>query len=316
MTETIPVESAMDSADELIQIETSYGVFWTRENDFVNDQLKNFGGHQRSELGMIRSLSRKGDVLLDVGAHIGTFCIPLAQHVGESGRIFAFEPIPDSHRILEKNIAENNLAGRATAINALISDDASDYKVHISHDHTSAAYFVPVEDTKDQQEPPANTGEARDSGATAIHLDSWGLKGEAPLERLDVIKVDTEGMELRVLRSAAGLIERFRPVIMAEMSGAHLARSGDSVKEVGKFLRKRGYRFYRNLGPRHAQNEEFELAKLWNPVHVSELYDLVAVHAESDRHPSKARSALPAFLRWIWTRSISLLGAVKRRLFG
>ena len=306
----------MDSADKLIQIETPYGVFWTRENDFVNDQLRNFGGHQRSELGMIRSLSREGDVVLDVGAHIGTFCIPLAQHIGDSGRLFAFEPMPSSHRILEKNIAENDLAGRATAINALISDDASEYQAHISHDHTSAAYFVPAGSAADQQKSAADTGEAGNSAVATIHLDNWGLESKAPLERLDVMKVDTEGMELRVLRSAAGLIERFRPVVMVEISGDFLARSGDSVREIERFLRKHGYRFYRNLGPRHAHNEEFELAKLWSPAHVSDLYDLVAVHPESDRHPNKARSALPAFLRWIWTRSNNLLGAIKRRLFG
>ena len=58
-------------------------MFWTRQVDFVNQQLREYGGHQRSELGMIRALSREGDVILDVGAHIGTFSVPLAQHVGE-----------------------------------------------------------------------------------------------------------------------------------------------------------------------------------------------------------------------------------------
>ena len=43
-----------------------------------------------------------------------------------------------------------------------------------------------------------------DAGLETVHLDSWGLEGDSKLERLDIMKVDTEGMELRVLESAAG----------------------------------------------------------------------------------------------------------------
>ena len=50
----------------LISIETPYGVFWTREVDFVNQQLREYGGHQRGELGMIRAFAREGDVILVV----------------------------------------------------------------------------------------------------------------------------------------------------------------------------------------------------------------------------------------------------------
>ena len=129
----------MDSADDLVQFDTPYGIFWTREHDFVTSQLREFGGHQLSELGMIRSLSRQGDVILDVGAHIGTFCIPLAKHIGSSGRIHAFEPTPDSYRLLLRNIDANDLAERARATNALISDAKVEYAVHYSSDHSCAA---------------------------------------------------------------------------------------------------------------------------------------------------------------------------------
>ncbi len=302
----------MDSADELIHFDTPNGVFWTRKHDFVNAQLRDLGGHQLSELGLMRSLSKEGDVILDVGAHIGTFCIPMAKHVGASGRVYAFEPTPESYRILNKNIEANGLETQALATNALISDREDDYSVHYPSDHTSAAYFVPLGESESSSKTPGDGS----VDVSTIHLDSWGLSGETALERLDVLKVDTEGMELGVLRSASALIERFQPVIMAEISNAHLARAGDSARDVGKFLKKRGYRFYRNLRPRHAQNEDFEFARIWNPSHVTDLYDLVAIHRDSERHPSSARSPLPTFIRYFLARLKNLPGGIRRRLLG
>lgn len=301
----------MDSADDLVQFDTPHGIFWTRENDFVNKQLRDLGGHQLSELGMIRSLSREGDVILDVGAHIGTFCIPLAKHIGVSGRVYAFEPTPDSYRILRRNIEANSLADNLTATNALISDKKIEFAVHYSSDHSSAAYFVPVGEAESNGDRP----ESKPVAVDTVHLDTWGLSGEAPLERLDVLKVDTEGMELRVLRSASALIERFQPVIMVEICNDHLARSGDSATDVGKFLKARGYRFYRNIGPRHARNEEFELARIWSPSHVTDLYDLVAIHRNSERQPRGARGPLPTFIGYLLARLKDLPGWIKRRFF-
>ena len=308
------VVNQSESSQELVKIETPHGVFWTRKVDFVNHQLREYGGHQRGELGMILNFSRKGDVVLDVGAHIGTLSIPLARHVGAQGRVFSFEPTPESYRILKKNIAANGFEDRVTPINALISDKKGEYTAHVKGDHTSAAYFVPSEpvvEASERSDIPADQ-----TAPETLHLGSWGLEGDSKLERLDVMKVDTEGMELRVLESARGLIERFRPVIMAEVSAAHLMRVGDSIGELEKFLRGFGYDFYFNLGPRHAETEDFELARIWSPKHPGGLYDLLAVHPGSDRMPPPARHPFVTAAGWASRRARDIPAWLKRRLVG
>jgi FkbM family methyltransferase len=303
-----------DLDKELVEIETPHGVFWTRKGDFVNKQLREYGGHQRSELGMILSFAREGDVALDVGAHIGTFSIPLAQHIGPSGHVFSFEPTPESHRILARNISTNGLGERVTAINALISDKKGEYTTHMLGDHTSAAYFTPSEPSEKSSERSDDfTAEA---ALKTVHLDSWGLEGETKLERLDIMKVDTEGMELRVLESAAGLIERFRPVIMVEVSAAHLARVGDRVEDLEEFLRSFGYNFYFNLGPRHALTEDFELAEIWSPKHPAGLYDLLAAHPDSERRVPPARHPGVTAGSWAFRQARALPSWLKGRMLG
>jgi FkbM family methyltransferase len=288
----------MSQEEGLIRIETPNGTFWTRRNDFVNAQL----------VGMLKSFVDEGDVVLDVGAHIGTFAVPLARHVGAAGKVYAFEPVTSSFEILEKNISENDLDERAVVINALIGDRKGSYSASFSADHTSAAYFSADSD-------PDSNGRTTDGRAVpTIGLDEWFLDGEAPLQRLDVMKVDTEGMELCVLRSARRLIESFRPVIMAEMCQAHLSRSGDSLADVHRFLQQFGYKYFRNLGPRHAVDERFRVAKVWSPVYSSGLFDLMAVHPDDARYPVGAESGLPMFIRWLRNRVQATPAAVLRRL--
>jgi len=292
-------------APELVRIETPHGTFWTRENDFVTAQLRDFGGHQRSELGMLLSFVREGDVVCDIGAHIGTFSIPLARRVGAGGRVFAFEPVEGSRRILEKNVEANALADRLRIVHAIVTDLPGSYRLHVAGDHTSAAHFS-----------LGGGAESGPPGPPSVRLDDWAGSAGVALTRLDVVKIDTEGMELRALRSAASLLRTHRPVIMAEMSGAHLARHGDTIAAVGSFLAQFGYRFFRNLGERHARTEAFALERLLSPAHGSQFFDLVAVHPTSDRFPEASRGPWLPLVHYLGRRARGLAAGVRRRLPG
>jgi hypothetical protein len=101
---------------------------------------------------------------------------------------------------------------------------------------------------------------------------------------------------------------------MAEMCQDHLSRNGDSLSDVHRFLQQFGYRYFRNLGPRHALGEQFRLAKAWSPVYSSGLFDLLSVHPDDARYPVGAESGLPMFLQWLGNRVRATPAAVLRRL--
>lgn len=292
------------TADGLVRYETDRGVFWTRPGDFVNKQFEQEGGPQRSDLGMLLHFVREGDVVLDVGGHIGAFAVPLGRAVGASGRVYTFEPFVESFEILKKNISENSLGDRVIARNAIVTDAAGRYRVAVQSEHTSGAHF--------------SLAKAADGAATvetpALRLDEWASEQGASLTRLDVMKIDTEGMEFRVLRSARGLIEQFRPILMAELSADHLGRQGDRLGELARFLRGFGYHFFRNLGSRHSHDERFALARITSPGHVFEMYDLLAIHPASDRYPDSYQSRWSSLGRYLGQWAVMAPGVVLHKL--
>jgi FkbM family methyltransferase len=58
------------------------------------------------------------DVVIDLGANIGTSTIPMAQHTG--CRVIAVEPVPEIFAVLCRNVADNGLAPRVTCVQAAI----------------------------------------------------------------------------------------------------------------------------------------------------------------------------------------------------
>ena len=57
-----------------------------------------------SDTKIVKKLIKNGDVVLDIGANIGYYTLIFAKLVGNSGKVFAFEPEPENFKILQKNI--------------------------------------------------------------------------------------------------------------------------------------------------------------------------------------------------------------------
>lgn len=92
--------------------------------------LKQFGAYQGSNLSMLLDALPKGGRVLDLGAHVGTFCVAIAKKVGSHGKVIAVEGTPSTFAILERNITSNEVAW-ATALNRVVSDKDATYKVDL-----------------------------------------------------------------------------------------------------------------------------------------------------------------------------------------
>ena len=147
-----------------------------------------------------------GSVVIDVGANLGEWTVPLARRVGPAGRVIAIEPAPRSAAALESTLAANALR-QAEIVRCAIAD----------HDGT-AEFAVPIVTSARTDTGTARIGPAR-TGYDAVlvplrSLDS--LAAERDLGRLDLIKIDAEGHERRVLDGAASILARHRPVLVIE----------------------------------------------------------------------------------------------------
>ncbi len=199
-------------------------------DSFVGRALDLYGEWCESEIDLFASLLAPGDVVVDVGANIGTHTVFFGKHVGPTGRVVALEPQRFVHGLLVANMAANGLANVDCMLAA-----ASD------HESTVA---IPVVDPR----RPCNFGAigvaegARAAGAATEAIQATTIDVLA-LERCSLLKVDVEGLETMVLAGAEKTIARHQPILFVENNT--IEGSAQIIRAVSGL----GYRAYWHIAP-------------------------------------------------------------------
>jgi len=158
---------------------------------------------------------KRGDVFIDVGAHIGKYTVSLAKAVGSEGRVIAIEPHPENFKTLIKNVRLNKLEN-VVALNIACWGDNQNLKLFVG-------------DTTGHHGLKKNYGFGAIS-VTAKTLDT--ILREFKVKRVDFVKIDVEGSELEVFEGMEETLLRFKPNIIVEVSSnEHLILS--YVKKYG-----------------------------------------------------------------------------------
>lgn len=174
----------------------------------------------------------RSSVVLDVGASVGAWTVPLARALGPAARVYAFEPVPSNRRRLERTVAANRLTNVTVSALAL-GDGSRQVDMWLRSSVTGA-----------------ETGTAAIVAAGGGHLtvemrplDEW--VDAMALQRLDFIKLDVEGAELMVLEGAHRTITRFRPLILAEFESYWMSTHGRTADDVRRWAAAHAYRMLR-----------------------------------------------------------------------
>lgn len=181
------------------------------------------GLHEFSDMGFVLHALRRGDVFVDVGANVGTYCVLAAG--AASARSIAFEPIPSTFVHLQENVRLNDLGDRVRCVNAgvgrakdvLVFTEGKDTMNHVVSD--------PGEDTSSVRVPVTTLDdELADIGASLM-----------------VVKIDVEGWETEVFAGADSLIERDTPTaLIVELNGSG-ARYGFDEAAIHDRLVRAGF---------------------------------------------------------------------------
>lgn len=224
-----------------VVVPTAYGMMIVNRNDVaegrggrigVGWELMQSGHYAQAELDtlalMVRAC-RPDCVLLDIGANIGVHSLWFSQCVGPGGRVFAFEARRIAFQMLMGNLALNsveNVYARQVAIGAApgtLHLDPVDYSLPRSFGSMS------LRDAHADREPAEGC-----EAIAVVTLDGLDLP------RVDLVKIDVEGMELDVLRGGHGTIERERPLLQVEWLG------GDGGGLPWYLVDDLGYRVYQD----------------------------------------------------------------------
>lgn len=168
---------------------------------------------------------REGDVVYDVGAHIGFFTLIALRHVGATGLVYAFEADADNARALSANLRKNSLESQARIVEAAVWSETG----RVDFVRKAATPSFHYDGMVSQL---AGDGElTRPTSVAAVSLDSFAQDHEPP----DLIKLDVEGGEAALIRGAKLTLRAHRPIVLAEI------HNDESLHEVRELLTELGY---------------------------------------------------------------------------
>jgi FkbM family methyltransferase len=210
---------------------------WQLSGSFVAHLWK--AATQQHHLALASTIARfvgPEAVVFDVGSHSGQFTKLFARFASH-GRVYAVEPGSYARSILRGVVWLRGLS------NVTVLPVALGSASHID------VLTVPIKNRRSFGFGLAHLGhpEPRWEGVAqepvvSVSLDA--LASALGLDRLDFIKADIEGWELQMLFGARHSLEKFRPVLLLELTGAHLARAGHRLDDAFAFLRSCGYRAF------------------------------------------------------------------------
>lgn len=198
-----------------IVADTRNGTLVVDAGDFnVSRKLLERGEYDWPQITLLQRLVSPGAHIVVVGAHIGSVLIPIAKGCGTS-TLIAFEPSPRNRRLLGMNLALNGLAGVVVESSAV-------------GDARGTVRFT---------ENVINTGNSRVSRRGEITVPVVTLDEAIAPEwpAIDLLIVDAEGFEVRVLRGARAVLARTR-ALYVEYSPEQLGEQGCTVAQFADLL--------------------------------------------------------------------------------
>jgi len=198
--------------------------------DHIGHQINLRGAYELEELTSVMDwLKRSGLVnghAVDIGANIGNHSLFFSRYFD---RVYSFEPNMKTFRLLDFNAS---LVGNVECFNVGLSDNAGLATLIVDPVNVGASY-IGVADSKSKQEQE-------------IELRTLDSFEAINANRIGLIKIDVEGLELPVLRGATKVIENNRPVILFEQ---HPSDFHDGTSAVLDYLVSIGYRSFATVMP-------------------------------------------------------------------
>jgi FkbM family methyltransferase len=176
------------------------------------------GVFERHELDIFELACYAGATVLDVGANIGLYSVVAAQRIGDSGIVYAFEPVPENVAYLRKNLELNGVADRVAVQEVAVGEADGELEIFLS----------------DRQIGTHSAAKATIGVGTSVKVPMRSVDAfvaNSGISHIDVVKVDVEGYDGQVLQGALQTLRRHKPVLFIEYSPSLLEACGQNPAE-------------------------------------------------------------------------------------
>ena len=190
--------------------------------------------YEKETFEFFKSEIKKGNTILDIGAHIGLYAAPLSSLTGELGKVYCFEPTPETFKVLSKTVKINKLTN-VKCINAAVTETTGKINFNLTSldgKGSNANSIVETERTKNSVE------------VHAYSIDDFRLQNKL---KIDVLKIDVEGAELNALKGAQKTFIEDRPLGILALHPESITKMGHSLEEIWDLMQQYNLNvFYKN----------------------------------------------------------------------
>ncbi len=192
--------------------------------------------YELNNINFINNYVNPGDVVIDVGAHIGLLSTIIAKKIQQTGRVYSFEPTPSTFHLLNKTIKINHIEKIVIPIKAAVSDTNSKTRFYVTDIEAHNSNSL-VDNKRDYAKE------------TSVEVDLISIDSfieQKNIKKINFIKIDAEGAEFSVLKGAKKTIETFHPLIILALHPGSITNFGDSLADIWDYIINNQYKILLN----------------------------------------------------------------------
>lgn len=180
-------------------------------------------GYEFPSLRVFMHLIREARCLIDVGANIGYYSL-IAARLNPQVQCYAFEPMPGALVYLKKNIELNGLGDKIEPLGMAVAETEGEVELFVTR-NPKALHL------EHHLGGSSSTARAKDEHSQSVTVPMQSLDSfvaDREITRVDIMKLDTEATEDKVLAGARNVVERDRPFIQCEVLPNRIERELES----------------------------------------------------------------------------------------
>jgi len=174
-------------------------------------------------LKALLELAKPGMVVYDIGCNIGWTSLNLAKKVTAEGIVYAFEPDPVNFKIAQYNVALNSQYNNIVIENIGLGAKKGEFKLFQVDDKNIGMRQI------------------REDADSAFSLVQVEILDEYLKRVPGLIKIDTEGYEMNILKGAINVLKKYSPALFIEVDDNNLRIQKSSAGELIEFLASLNY---------------------------------------------------------------------------
>ncbi|MFI5203018.1 MAG: FkbM family methyltransferase [Flavobacteriales bacterium] len=175
--------------------------------------------YEKGSYKYFRNVIKPGDVVLDVGAHIGVYTVPFSELVGPAGKVYSFEPTPSTYKIFLKTIHLNGCSN-VFPLNAAVAEKNGEIRFNLTNADgkvSNANSIVKLERT------------VASITVKMVSIDNFRKEHSI---KVNVAKIDVEGAEYLVLIGGKNMFLEDRPCGILALHPENIKKFGHSLKQI------------------------------------------------------------------------------------